>query len=341
MQEIQEIDYKKLNKTQKMALFLITVGPESAAEIIKDFEDTDLEKVCREMANFKIIGAEIQEKIAEDFAGIISESLGAVLGGNRYTQKALELAKGEYRASSILSRIAPGSSTTDIMSEISDMEPLQIFNLIRQEQPQTIAFIISNLRLEKAADLIAMLDEQLRDEVVERMGAMESTSIENITRVVYSFQRHISRKKPTLHLCGGIRRVADILNSLGKELSKSIIARLEEKNPKLCSNIRRKMFGFDDLIRLQKRDISRITREVEMNDLIVAMKQSSQQLIDIIFASVSKRAAETMKEEMEMLGTIRYRAIEAAQDRIMQVVRRLEEEGEIVLDDEDENESTL
>ncbi len=338
MPDAQEIDYKKLSKTQKLALFLITIGPDSAAEVIKHFDDAELEKVCREIANFKIITLDLQEKITDDFTTIISESLGAVLGGSNYAQKTLEIAKGEYKASSLLSRIAPGSSTTDIMSEISDMEPLQIFNLIRQEQPQTIAFIISNLRLEKAANLVAMLDDQLRDEVVERMGAMESTSIENITRVVYSFQRHISRKKQSLHLCGGIRRVADILNSLGKDLSKSILGRLEEKNPKLSSDIRRKMFGFDDLVRLQKKDIARITRDVEMSDLMISMKSASQQLIDMIFASVSKRAAETMKEEMEMLGTVRYKEIEASQDRIMQVVRRLEEEGEIVLEEEDENE---
>ena len=330
---IQKIDYDTLTKVQKLALFMVVIGPEVSAELLKTFEDNEIEAICREISNFTIIDDDTQRRVVEEFSDIISQSLGAILGGARFAQRTLELAKGDYKAANLLSRIAPVGNSMEVIQEISDMEPRQIHNLIRGEQAQTIAFITSHLSHEKAASLISMLNPDVAEEVVERIGAMEYTSLEHVGRVVGSLKKHFDTKhKPTMHRSGGVRSVADLLNLMDKEMSKTLLVKLEERNPQLGMQIRRKMFSFEDLIRLASSDLQRVTRELEMSDLVVAMKSANTALQEALLNSVSKRAAESLREEMQMLGPVRLKEVEAAQDRIIQIVRRLEEEGEISLD---------
>lgn len=330
---LEKIDYDKLNKLQKLALFMVVIGPDVAAELMKVFSDAELEAICREINRFSIIDTETQNKVIEEFSEIISESLGAVLGGPYFAQTTLELAKGDYKAANLLGRIAPVGDSMDIIREISDMEPRQIRNLVREEQSQTIAFIISHLNPEKAASLIAMLAPETRDEVIERIGIMDSTSLEHVGRVVGTLKRHFDTKqKPAMHKSGGIRAVADLLNLMEKDVSKGVINRLEERNPQMGALIRRKMFSFEDLVRLTPADLQRVSRELEMGDLVIAMKSANSDLQEALFNSVSKRAAESLREEIEMLGPVRLKDVEAAQDRIIQVVRRLEEEGEVTIE---------
>ncbi len=330
---IQKVDYETLTKVQKLALFMVVIGAEVSAELLKTFEDNEIEAICREISNFSIIDDDTQRKVVEEFSDIISQSLGAILGGARFAQRTLELAKGDYKAANLLSRIAPVGNSMEVIQEISDMEPRQIHNLVRGEQTQTIAFITSHLSHEKAASLISMLSPEVAEEVVERIGAMEYTSLEHVGRVVGSLKKHFDTKhKPTMHRSGGVRSVADLLNLMDKETSKTLLVKLEERNPQLGMQIRRKMFSFEDLIRLAPSDLQRVTRELEMSDLVVAMKSANTALQEALLNSVSKRAAESLREEMQMLGPVRLKEVEAAQDRIIQIVRRLEEEGEISLD---------
>jgi flagellar motor switch protein FliG len=331
--QLEKIDYEKLNKLQKLSLFMIVIGPEVSSELLKNFDDLEIELICREISNFSIIDRETQNKVIEEFSDIISESLGALLGGSRFAHKTLELAKGDYKATTLLGRIAPVGDSMDVIQEISDMEPRQIHNLVRGEQSQTIAFIISHLTQEKAASLISMLTPEVREEVIERLGIMEPTALEHVGRVVSTLKKHFDTKqKPTMHRSGGVRSVADLLNLMDKDTSKILLTKLEERNPSLGMQIRRKMFSFEDLIRLDPGDLQRVTRELEMTDLVISLKSANSQLQEAILNSVSKRAAESLKEEIEMLGPVRLKEVEAAQDRIIQVVRRLEEEGEITLD---------
>jgi len=330
---IQKVDYETLTKVQKLALFMVVIGAEVSAELLKTFEDNEIEAICREISNFSIIDDDTQRKVVEEFSDIISQSLGAILGGARFAQRTLELAKGDYKAANLLSRIAPVGNSMEVIQEISDMEPRQIHNLVRGEQTQTIAFITSHLSHEKAASLISMLSPEVAEEVVERIGAMEYTSLEHVGRVVGSLKKHFDTKhKPTMHRSGGVRSVADLLNLMDKETSKTLLVKLEERNPQLGMQIRRKMFSFEDLIRLAPSDLQRVTRELEMSDLVVAMKSANTALQEALLNSVSKRAAESLREEMQMRGPGRLKEVEAAQDRIIQIVRRLEEEGEISLD---------
>jgi len=327
------IDYDQLSKNQKLALFMIVIGVQAASELLKNFEDMEVEQICQEIANYPMVDMHTKQRVVDEFTSVITDGLGAELGGSVYALRALEKAKGDYKAANIIGRIAPATSAMEVLNEISEMEPRQIFNLVKKEQPQTVAFIISHLNSEKAADILTMLPSEMRETVAERIGIMETTSNELVAKVVNNLKRHmVGAQKQTTHVAGGIRVVANLVTLMDKEVSKALLVKLEERNPTLGAAIRKKLFSFDDLIRLQQQDLQRVLREVEMGDLIIALKSASQNLQAAIMGGVSKRAAETIKEEIEMMGPVRLKDVEAAQDRIIQVVRRLEDEGEITTD---------
>jgi len=325
--------YKKMTRIQKLATFLVVIGPEAAAYVLKQFEDEEIEAICKEMTQIEAIEEDLQKAVVEEFSGVILSSYSSLLGGPLYTRKALEIAKGDFKATSILERIAPTSNSAEVIKEIEQMEPRQIFNMIKTEQPQTIAFVLSYLEKDKAGPIIGMFNQDIREEVIERLGMMEPTSLELINKVANSLSKNLDTKhKATMNKSGGIRMVADLLNTLTKEDSKAILANIEERNPSLGAEIRKKMFSFDDLVRLELPDLQRIMREVDSGDLTVALKSAPDQLRDAILQAVSKRAAETLQEELEMMGPVKLTEVEAAQERVIQVVRRLEEQEEISLD---------
>ncbi len=328
-----EADYAKLTRQQKLAVFLIVIGPESAAEVLRNFDDADIELLCREMSTFTFIPAEIQKLAFEEFSGLIAKSMGSALGGMGYAQRTLAIAKGDYKASAIMGRVGPVGTSVEVIKDIAEMEGRQIFNLVKHEQPQTISFLLSYLDSAKSAEVFSLLGPDLREEVIERLGTIESTSLDLVSKIARSLGKHYDTKvRPAFHRSGGVRSVADLLNHLDKEMSKHLLARLEERNAALSAQIRKKLFSFEDVNRLQPADLQRVLREVDSSNLAVAMKSASESLRDRIYASISKRAAESLKEELEMLGPVRLKDVEAAQEAIIQVVRRLEEEGQITLD---------
>jgi len=329
-----DIDYAKLNRQQKLAIFLISIGPEASASVLKQFDDVEIESLCREMAAFPMVSESVQKLALDEFAGVVASSVQSATGGIGFVQKTLELAKGDHRASAIIGRVGPVVGTSiEVIKDISEMEGRQIFNLIKHEQPQTISFVLSYLEPAKSAEVFPLLSPDLREEVLERLGTIESTSIDLVNKIARSLGKHFDTKtRPTFHHSGGVRAVASLLNSLEKDLSKTLLGRLEERNAALSAAIRKKLFSFEDLNRLQSADLQRILREIDSGNLAIAMKSASEPLRNKVYAGLSKRAAESLKEEIEMLGPVRLKDVEAAQDLIIQAVRRLEEEGQISID---------
>jgi flagellar motor switch protein FliG len=261
----------------------------------------------------------------EEFTSIVASGASSPLGGLGYAQRTLEIAKGDYKASAIIGRVGPVGTSVEVIKDICEMEGRQIFNLIKQEQPQTIAFLISYLDSAKSSEIFSLLSPELREEVLERLGTIESTSLDLVSKIVRNLSRHFDVKgRPAFHTSGGVRAVADLLNQLDKETSKNLLARLEERNATLSSAIRKKLFSFADL--------QRVLREVDSANLAVSMKNASESLRDKIYGAISKRAAESLKDEVQLLGPVRLKDIETAQEAIIQVVRRLEEEGQIALE---------
>jgi flagellar motor switch protein FliG len=330
-----DIDYPKLTRQQRLAVFLIVVGPEAAAEVLKHFDDAAIELLCREMSTIPVVPEPVRKLAIEEFTSVVASSASSTLGGLSFAQRTLEIAKGDYKASSIIGRVGPVSSSIDVIKDISEMEGRQIYNLIKAEQPQTISFVLSYLDSAKASEVFALLSPELREEVIERLGTIESTSLELVGKIVRSLSKHFdSKARPAFHHSGGVRSVASLLNELEKDMSKTLLARLEERNASLGAAIRKKLFSFEDLSRLQPADLQRVLREVDSANLAISMKSASEALREKIYNSLSKRAAEGLKEEIELLGPVRLKDVETAQDAIIQAVRRLEEEGQISLDAE-------
>jgi len=326
-------DFSKLTRQQKLAIFLIVLGPESAAEVLRHFDDAEIEVLCREMSQYGMVSDNTRNRVLEEFTPLVGESITATLGGLDYARRTLEIARGDYKAGTIIGRLGPAGSAVEVIKDISEMEGRQIYNLIKSEQPQTISFVLSYLEGAKAAEIFALLSPDLREEVVERLGTIDSTSLDLVGKIVRNLGKHFDNKvRPTYHRSGGVRVVADLLNGIDKEMSKSLLARLEERNAQLGAAIRKKMFSFEDLSRLVAADLQRVLREVDSANLAVSMKSASDPLKEKIYQSISKRAAESLRDEIGMLGPVRLKDVEVAQDAIIQVVRRLEEEGSISLD---------
>lgn len=328
-----DIDFAKASRQQKLALFLVVIGPEAAASILKQFDEPEIELLCREMSSITMVSETLQKQVLEEFSSLVAQSHSSALGGLTYAQRTLEIAKGDYKAASIIGRVGPVGTSVEVIREISEMEGRQIFNLIKNEQPQTISFVLSYLDGHKAAEVFGLLGPDLREEVIERLGLIESTSLDLVGKIARSLGKHFDNKaRPAFHRSGGVRAVADLLNGLEKDMSKTLLARLEERNAQLGAAIRKKLFSFEDLGRLLPADLQRVLREVDSSSLAIAMKSASENLRDKFYAAISKRAGESLREEIELLGPVRLKDVEVAQDGIIQVVRRLEEEGQITLD---------
>jgi flagellar motor switch protein FliG len=336
-------DVATLTKVQKFAIFLIMVGQESAAQVLKNLDEHELEAVTAEMSKQTLVNQEVQAAILKEFSDVAVHASTAVRGGADYAQATLERAVGSFKASNVMSRLVPTRAPVGSLEKVIDLDSRQIFNLIKQEQPQTIALVASYLPAEKASQLLGLMKEEQRDMVVERLATLSPTPIEVVEKVVNVLVSKLSAK-PTraLNQTGGLKSAADLLNALDKNASKSILSAIEERNPELGASIRKKMFTFEDLILIDLTGLQKIMREVDIRDLAVALKTASEQLKKTLLGAISKRAAETVTEEMSFLGAIKLKEIEGAQMRIIDVVRRLESEGEIELNTgKESNESVV
>ena len=323
---------------QKLAALLVILGPESASQIVKNLEDYEMEAVSTEMSKFSMITQEVQAQILQEFSEVAVEAGTSILGGLPYTQNVLERAVGLFKASDIISRVSPTRAPVAAMQHIVEMEARQIYNLIRHEQAQTIALVTSYLSPEKASQLLALIRPDLREQVLERLASLAPTPIEVVEKVVEVLNLKIGGKQTrALNQTGGVKMAAQILNAMDKTVSKSILISLEERNPELGQAVRQKMFTFEDLANLDPSGLQKILREVDMRDLAVSLKTASEKLKTALLSCISKRAAETVNEEISFMGPLKLKEIEASQLRIIEVVRRLEGEGEIELGDGNES----
>jgi flagellar motor switch protein FliG len=328
-----------LNKTQKLAALLVMLGPESASVMLKRFEPREVEAIAREMTRSTLISRQQQDEILQEFSEVALAASTGVSAGLDFARSTLEKALGSFKASDVLGRVVTTRASTGAMQAIAEMDPRHILNLIREEQPQTVAFVISHLAPEKAAQLLGMLRPEQRDQVIERLATLAPTPVEVVEKVVDVLNAKMGIKQTrALTQTGGVTTAADLLNAVDKTLSRSLLTTLEERNPELCQAIRKKMFTFEDLLHLDGQTIQRIMRETDMRDLTLALKKASEALRDSLLSAISRRAAETVQEELAFLGHVKLREIEAAQFRIIDVVRKLEAEGEIELDQTPANE---
>lgn len=330
--DIAPTDVSKMSRVQKLAALLVLLGPESASTILKGFDEHEIESICSEMAKLTMLTQEMQVEILREFNEVAVEASTCIRGGVDFTRETLEKAVGLFRATDIIGRVAPMRAPVAAMQQIADMDARQIFNLLKHEQAQTIALVISYLKPEKASQVLTQVRPDMREQVIERLATLAPTPIEIVEKVVEMLNQKMGSKHTrALNQTGGVKTAAALLNTMDKNMSKSLLIALEERVPELGQAIRQKMFTFEDLANLEPAALQKILREVDMRDLAVALKTASEKVKSALLGAISKRAAETVNEEMSFMGPLKLREIEAAQLRIIEVVRRLEGEGEIDL----------
>jgi len=331
-----------LNKVQMLAALMVMLGSESASVILRQFQPREIEAISREMARFNLISREQQKQILQEFSAVALSATTSVAAGADVTRLTLEKAIGSFKASDVMGRVTTTRTPLGSMQTIADMDARQIFNLIRDEQVQAVTFIVSHLSPEKAAQVLNMLTPEKREMAIERLASLAATPVEVAEKVVEVLNTKLGVKQTrAFSQTGGVTTAADVLNAMDKTVSRELLTNMETRNPELTMSIRKKMFTFEDLLLLNGGAIQRIMREIDMRDLTVALKKASEPLKKLLLSNISRRAAESVQEEIAFLGNVKARDIEAAQFRIIDAVRKLEAEGEIELDDTRVSENEL
>ncbi len=284
MEEVEEEEsvadrYAKMVKHDKLALLMIALGPDAASTLLKRFDAKDAENICKRIGDFPIVEQELKDCVLDEFSEIIESSVNSNLGGMNFAQKTLEMAHGSLKANNIMNRIAPVRDSLDFMDDIKEMDSGQIYNVLRFEQPQTIAFVLANVDPDKASEVLQLMAPNVQEQVIERVGSMETTPMDQIEVVATTLGSRVGSKGQSPQVkTGGVKSAADLLNWFDKEEGKELLKSIEKRNPKLGGSIRQRMFRFEDLVRLSPGDIAKITKEVDQDDLVISLKNASAEL---------------------------------------------------------------
>ncbi len=324
-------DNESLSGVQKAAILLISLGPEKSATIFKHLKEDEIEQLTLEIANTRSVSPKIKEDVINEFYEVCLAQQYIAEGGINYAKDLLEKALGSEKAMMVISKLT-SSLQVRPFEFIRKTEASQLLNFIQDEHPQTIALILSYLPAGQAAQIVAALPLEKQADVAKRIATMDRTSPDVIKEV----ERVLERKLASLvnqdyTVVGGVNAIVDILNTVDRGTEKHIMESLELEEPELADEIRRKMFVFEDILSLDDRTIQRVLRDVDNADLGIALKSANEEVRNVIFNNLSKRLATMIQEDMEFMGPVRMKDVEEAQQKIVNVIRKLEDAGEIVI----------
>ncbi|MCH5138360.1 flagellar motor switch protein FliG [Clostridiaceae bacterium UIB06] len=322
----------KLTGVQKAAILFITLGPEASAGIIKKLPESEIQKITYEIANISAVKSDQKQDILQEFMEMNKAKDYLTEGGIDYAKNLLAKALGSQRAMEILDKVTEATQQFRPFAIARKADSQQLLNIINNEHPQTIALILCYLQADKAGQILSALPEDTQSEVAYRIATMSNTS----PMVVKEIEKVLDDKlssvvKSDMKAIGGVPTIVDILNQVDRTTEKNITEGLEKEDAELAEKVKESMFVFEDVITLDDVSIQRVLREVETKELALALKGCSEEVANAIFRNQSKRAAAALKEDIEFLGPVRLMDVEKSQQRIVSVIRRLDEAGEIVL----------
>ncbi|MCB2294298.1 flagellar motor switch protein FliG [Clostridium algoriphilum] len=329
---------EKLTGIQKSAILFITLGPDASAAILKKLPERDIQKIIYEIANITSVKADQKQAILDEFMEMNKAKDFLLEGGMEYAKNLLSKALGAQRAKGILDKVMEETQRYRPFSILRKADANQLLNVIVNEHPQTIALIMCYMQADKAAQIMAALPLDLQSEVSFRIATMSNISpmvIREIEKVLNGKLSSVIRTDTTV--VGGIDSLVGILNQVDRTTEKNITEGLEREDVELAEKIKNSMFVFEDIITLDDVSIQRFLREIDVKDLSLALKGCSEEVQNIIFKNQSKRAAASLKEDMEFLGPVRLVDVEKSQQKIVGILRRLDEAGEIVISRGGEN----
>lgn len=323
---------QKLTGVQKAAILFITLGPEASAGIIKKLPESEIQKITYEIANISSVKSDQKQEILQEFVEMNKAKDYLTEGGIDYAKTLLAKALGNQRAMEILDKVTEATQQFRPFAIARKADAHQLLNIITNEHPQTIALILCYLQPDKAGQILSALPEDTQSEVAYRIATMSNTS----PMVVKEIEKVLDDKlssvvKSDMKVIGGVSTIVEILNQVDRTTEKNITEGLEKEDAELAEKVKESMFVFEDIITLDDVSIQRVLREVETKELALALKGCSEDVANAIFRNQSKRAAAALKEDIEFLGPVRLMDVEKSQQRIVSIIRRLDEAGEIVL----------
>jgi flagellar motor switch protein FliG len=323
--------HTEVSGREKAAMFLIALGPEKSAEVFKHLKEEEIEQLTLEIANIRTVSPDDKEKVLEEFYQLCLAQEYIAEGGISYAKDILEKALGTQKALEIINKLTVSLQVRPF-DFVRKADPSQLINFIQGEHPQTIALILAYLRPSQASVVLSALPQEKQADVARRIAIMDRTSPE----VIKEIERILEKKLSSLvtedfTIAGGVSAIVDILNSVDRGTEKNILETLELEDLELAEEIKKRMFVFDDIVTLDSRSIQRFLREVDNSLLVVALKGANEEVQKVIFNNMSKRLIEMIQEDMEFMGPVRLRDVEEAQQKIVNIIRKLEDAGEIVI----------
>ena len=322
---------EEISGVQKAAILLISLGPEKSANVFKHLKEDEIEQLTLEIANTRSVSPAMKDAVLDEFYEVCLAQQYIAEGGIAYAKELLEKSLGAERAKDVIGKLT-ASLQVRPFEFVRKTDANQLLNFIQDEHPQTIAMILSYLAPAQASQVLGALPPEKQADVAKRIATMDRTSPDVIKEV----ERVLERKLASLvnqdyTIVGGIDAIVGILNSVDRGTEKHIMESLEIEEPELADEIRKKMFVFEDILLLDDRAIQRVLRDVENADLELALKNTTEEVQNVIYKNLSKRLAAMIKEDMDFMGPVRMKDVEEAQQKIVAVIRKLEDAGEIVI----------
>ena len=313
------------------AILLMSLGEEEAAEVFKQLAPKEVQRLGETIAKLKTVPRERVESVLERFSSAAADTSMLVNDTNEYVKSVLRKALGDDKANLLIDRILQGGDVSGIES-LKWMDPGSVAELLRNEHPQIVAAILVHLEFDQAGDVLKEFTERQRNEVMVRIATLDGiqpSALKDLNEVMSKVLAGGERmKKATM---GGVKTASEIINMLGSSVETSVLDYIREADPDLAQKIMDNMFTFDDLLKIDDRGIQALLKEVQSESLIIALKGATPELRDKIFSNMSSRAAETLREDLESRGPVRLSEVEAEQKELLKTVRRLADEGQIVI----------
>ncbi len=314
---------------RKAALFMISIGSKASAKIFKHLTSEEIEELSTEIARINNVTSEDLNEVDKEFFEMVQAQEYITKGGVLYAQEILEEALGTSRALEITRRVQASLQVRGF-NVLENVDQNQLLIFLQKEHPQTIALVLSQMPALQASNILVELPNDAQVNVIHRLAKMDRVSPETIQTVERVLEKNIDFSAGTSQF-GGVKAAAEMLNMVGARYEKNILAGIARENADLAVEIKNLMFVFEDIVHLDDRSIQKVLKEVENRELAMALKLCSEELKDKILSNMSKRAAEMIREELDYMGPVRLKEVEEIQQRIIDIIRRLEEEDEIVI----------
>ena len=332
LSKLEQIDYDNLKGFEKAAILMNYLGAEAAKRLLKRMDDGDIRKLLTVMGKYRIVPIAVTKKVLEEYYELISESEEYIFSDNVTSKDVVVDALGEERARGVLGHLNVSSSSRPALESLEVVDAKSLANFLIHEHPQTVSVILAHLEPEKKGEVLKRLPEALQAEVVLRMANLDHVAPELISEVDRVLKEELANLGTVEQAAlGGVQPVAEMLNVMDKNTEKAIMSRIEEKDPILAEEIRKLMFVFEDIVKIDDKGIQTLLKEVPNEKLLLALKTANEEIKNKIFKNISQRAAQLLRDDLSNMGPSRLSDVEGAQVEIVNVARRLESEGKILI----------